>query len=117
MKTKLIILYSLFFGFIGYSQVDTKIIQVDLSVPHKNSITICNDASCTPLKDTKWLSAKCREMIAIKLINVNSLKYTYKIDTQNISFYNKEAQADEGFKNAIADSEIQKKIYKDLIGD
>lgn len=35
MKTKIFILCFLFFAFIGYSQVATKIVTVDLSKPHK----------------------------------------------------------------------------------
>lgn len=75
----------------GYSQVNTKVIQVDLSVPHEKSISICNDADCISLDNSKWLSVKSREMIAIKLINGNPFKYTYKIDTQNLSFFNDQA--------------------------
>lgn len=107
MKTTLIILYFLFFGFVGYSQnkgtrIVTKIIEVDLSSSHKNSIKICDDAKCTSLHDSKWLSAKCSEMIAIKLINGNPFKYTYKIDTKNISFFNEKAEVKESLDNASA---------------
>jgi hypothetical protein len=88
MKTTVFIFYFLFFGFIGYSQVDTKIIIVDLSKPHKKSITVYTDSLSTALDRSKWLSARSREMIAVKLINGNPLKYNYKIDTKSISFFN-----------------------------
>lgn len=112
MKTKLFALYLLFFGIIGYGQVTTKIIEVDLSEPHVNSIRICTDLSCTTSDkcSRKWLSIKHKEMVSIKLKNVNSLRYTYKIDTKNISFYNKEAQVNEGFVKVILDTkELEKK--------
>ena len=95
MKTTLIILYFLFFGFVGYSQVDTKIITVDLSKPHKKSITVYKDSLSTALDCSKWLSAKSREMVAVRLINGNPLRYTYKIDTKEISFFNNEKKSDE----------------------
>ncbi|WP_166925708.1 hypothetical protein [Flavobacterium poyangense] len=98
MKTTVFILSFLFFGYMGYSQVQTKIIQVDLSVPHKNSISICNDETCTFLDNSKWLSARCREMIAVKLINGNPFKYTYKIDTRNLSFFNDQNTTSEKVK-------------------
>lgn len=106
MKTTLFILYFLFLGFIGYSQVKTKIVTVDLSKPHENSIKICEDLQCENEDDckckckSKWLSVKSKEMVAIKLINGNPLKYTYKIDTRNLSFFNDQ--------NATADK-IKKK--------
>ncbi|GAA6766794.1 hypothetical protein AAFH68_27380 [Flavobacterium sp. CGRL1] len=59
----------------------------------KKSISICNDVDCYNLDDTKWLSARSREMIAVKLINGNPLKYTYKIDTQNLSLFNEPTAA------------------------
>ncbi|MBF4518208.1 hypothetical protein IRZ71_17730 [Flavobacterium sp. ANB] len=113
MKTRLIILY-LFFGFIGYGQntrLHTKIIEVDLSAPHKNSIKICEDATCTPLYDSKWLSAKCSEMIAIKLINGNPFKYTYKIDTKNISFFNEKAEVQKSSDSAATVAAISTKSF------
>lgn len=104
MKTKLFILYLLFFGLIGYSQVDTKIITVDLGAPHKNSIQICEDKISKNAADckckSKWLSVRPREMIAIKLINGNPFKYTYKIDTKNISFFNEKAELDKSVNDA-----------------
>ncbi|KIA97614.1 hypothetical protein OA93_13920 [Flavobacterium sp. KMS] len=107
MKTTLFILCFLFFGIIGYGQVTTKIIEVDLSKPHKNSIRICGDPllcndvdSCKCKEESKgtiinecvckskWLSVKSREMVSVKLVNGNPFKYNYKIDTKNISFFN-----------------------------
>lgn len=117
MKTTLFILYFLFFGIIGYGQVTTKIIEVDLSEPHENSIRICKDLLCENEDKcrSKWLSIKHKEMVAIKLKNVNSLRYTYKIDTKNISFYNKEAQANEGLRNTLLNSEeLEKKARLSL---
>lgn len=87
MKTIIHILV-LFLGFISYSQVDTKIITVDLSKPHKKSITVYTDSLTKALDRSKWLSAKSREMITVKLINGNPLKYNYKINTKSISFFN-----------------------------
>jgi hypothetical protein len=123
MKTKLLILYFLFFGFIGYSQVVTKIIEVDLSEPHKESIKICgdpllcNDVDACKSKErstytienkcvckSKWLSVKSREMVSIKLVNGNPFKYTYKIDTKSISFYDVEAKTNEVTEDAAANS-------------
>ncbi|WP_445458227.1 hypothetical protein [Flavobacterium sp. HNIBRBA15423] len=104
MKTTTFILYFLFFGIIGYSQVETKIITVDLSKPHKKSITIYTDSLYTALDYSKWLSVKSKDMIAIKLINGNPLKYYYKIDTKNISFFNEEAKVKEAIDEAIDDS-------------
>jgi len=94
MKTTLFILYFLFFGFIGYSQVTTKIISVDLSKPHKKSITIYTDSLCTALDSSKWLSVKSRDVVAIRLINWNPLKHTYKIDTKELSFFNDKKKLD-----------------------
>ncbi|OUL61019.1 hypothetical protein [Flavobacterium sp. AJR] len=107
MKTTLFILCFLFFGIIGYGQVTTKIIEVDLGKPHENSIRICgdpllcNDVDSCKCKEksngtienkcvckSKWLSVKSREMVSVKLVNGNPFKYTYKIDTKNISFFN-----------------------------
>lgn len=105
MKTTLFF-YFLFFGIIGYSQVKTKVIVVDLGTPHKETIRICEDISCTtPDKcKSKWLSIKAREMVSIKLTNINSVRYTYKIDTKNISFYDKENQANEVFTGALKEA-------------
>ncbi|ABQ07733.1 hypothetical protein [Flavobacterium johnsoniae] len=101
MKTTL--LFFLFFGFIGYSQdkesrIVTKIIEIDLSEPNSNSIKMCNDVGCTPVENKKWLSAKCSEMIAVKLLNANPFKYTYKIDTKEISFFNDQSATGENLK-------------------
>lgn len=89
MKARLIILYFLFFGFIGYGQVKTKVVTVDLSKPRENSIKICEDLKCEDKDNCKsnWLSIRSRDMVSIKLINGNPLKYNYKIDTKNISFH------------------------------
>ncbi|NHN24551.1 hypothetical protein FIA58_002585 [Flavobacterium jejuense] len=95
MKTTTFILYFLFFGIIGYSQVETKVIIVDLSKPHIKSVLICKDSSgevanppCDNVDSSKWLSVQSKDMISIKLINGNPLKFDYKIDTKNIIFYN-----------------------------
>jgi len=134
MKTTLFILYFLFLGFIGYSQVKTKIVTVDLSKPHENSIKICEDLQCKSkdsckckCKKSKWLSVKSKEMVAIKLINGNPLKYTYKIDTRNLSFFNDQnATADKIKKEAKTeandallnptDTEV-KKSMRDIINE
>lgn len=133
MKTTLFILYFLFLGFIGYSQVKTKIVTVDLSKPHENSIKICEDLQCENEDDckckckSKWLSVKSKEMVAIKLINGNPLKYTYKIDTRNLSFFNDQnATADKIKKEAkteandallnLTDVEV-KKSMRDIINE
>lgn len=105
MKTKLFILYFLFFGLIAYSQnndsrIVTKIIEIDLSDPNLNSIKMCNDIGCTPVEKKNWLSVKCSEMIAVKLLNANPFKYTYKIDNKNISFFNEETEKQESFEKA-----------------
>ncbi|MCP2027886.1 hypothetical protein L1276_003046 [Flavobacterium sp. HSC-32F16] len=119
MKTTLFI-YFLFFGFIGYSQdedsrIVTKIIEIDLSDPNLNSIKMCNDVGCTPVRKKNWLSAKCSEMIAVKLLNANPFKYIYKIDTQNISFYDEGAEMRKSVDNA---SEKAAKVEKEgLHGD
>jgi len=114
MKTTLFILYFLFFGFIGYGQdkdsrVVTKIIEIDLNDPNLNSIKICNDVGCKPVKKRNWLSAKCSEMIAVKLINGNPFKYTYKIDTNDISFFNEKAEMQESSDNASAKAKAANK--------
>lgn len=101
MKTTLFF-YFLFFGFIGYSQVNTKIIEVDLGTPHKHSIRVCKDAVCDLVK-TRWLSVKSKDMVSIRLINGDSSKYTYKIDTKSISLFN-DTDGNK-FKGAIADAE------------
>lgn len=105
MKTTLFILYFLLFGFIGYGQdkdsrIVTKIIEIDLSDPNLNSIKMCNDVGCKPVKKRNWLSVKCSEMIAVKLINGNPFKYTYKIDTKDISYFNEKAEVKESLDNA-----------------
>lgn len=105
MKATVFIFYFLFFGFIGYSQVNTKIIEVDLGTPHKHSIRICNDTGCEPANKSKWLSVKSRDMISIKLLNGDP-KYIYRISSKSISFFNDEDQ----FKRAII--EAQNNIYK-----
>lgn len=109
MKTRLIILYFLFFGFIGYGQVKTKVVTVDLSKPHENSIKICEDLKCKTgdsckckCKKSKWLSVKSKEMVAIKLVNGNPFKYTYKIDTRNVSFFNEKDELETSTNNAKA---------------
>lgn len=99
MKTTLFI-YFLFFGIIGYSQVRTKIIEVDLSEPHEKSISVYTESGKKVLDNSKWLSAKCREMIAIKLTHGNPFKYTYKIDTKNISFFNEITETQESISKA-----------------
>ncbi|MDX6183984.1 hypothetical protein SGQ44_17400 [Flavobacterium sp. Fl-77] len=107
MKTTLFILY-LFFGFIGYSQVATKVIEVDLGKPHKKSITIYTDSLSTALDSSKWLSVRSRDVVAIKLINWNPLKHTYKIDTKELSFFNDKKKLDsiiEGIK-VLVNNEI-----------
>lgn len=110
MKTKLLILYFLFFGFIGYCQVKTKIVTVDLSKPHENSIKICGDLQCKNEDDckSKWLSIKSKEMVSIKLVNGNPLKYTYKIDTKNISFHTEKAVVAKAIDDAKNDA-VQEK--------
>lgn len=96
MKTTLFILYFLFFGFIGYGQGKTEII-VDLGEPSIKSTRTCQKLSCKNVDNCnynfnkRWLSAGSRDMITIKLINGNPLKYTYKINTKNISFHNEKA--------------------------
>ncbi|MGO4770300.1 hypothetical protein ACEN2I_01440 [Flavobacterium sp. W22_SRS_FK3] len=109
MKTILIILY-LFFGFIGYSQITTKIIEIDLSKPHKKSVTIYTDSLPSAVDSSKWLSIKSREMAAIKLINGNPLSHNYKIDTKEISFFNNEQKSDEIIQEVKAES--NKKFLK-----
>jgi len=108
MKTTLFILYFLFFEFIGYSQVKTKVVTVDLSKPHENSIRICKDPLCQNVDDSKWLSVWSKDKVAIKLINGNPLKYNYKIDTKNISFHSEKvtivAAVDDAKNDAILKS-------------
>lgn len=126
MKPTFSILYFLFLGFISYSQVDTKIITVDLSKPHKKSITVYTDSLTKALDRSKWLSAKSREMITVKLINGNPLKYNYKIDTKNISFFNDQSATADKVKsdtqaNALMGEALKggtttaKKAMKDII--
>ncbi len=98
MKTTLFIIYFLFFGIICYSQVATKIIEIDLSKPHKKSVTIYKDSLSKELDSSKWISIKSRELVSIKLINGNPLRNTFKIDTKEISFHNEEKKADETLK-------------------
>ncbi len=100
MKRTLFI-YFLFFGIMGYSQVATKIIEIDLSKPHKNSVVIYKDLLSKHLDSSKWLSIKSRELVSIKLVNGNPFKYNYKIDTKSISFFNdKNITAEETKKDA-----------------
>jgi hypothetical protein len=139
MKTTLFILCFLFFGIIGYGQVTTKIIEVDLGKPHKKSITIygdpllCNDADSYKCKEgskgtienkcvckSKWLSVKSREMVSVKLVNGNPFKYTYKIDTKNISFFNDQnITADKVKEQARIDADNKSSLddYKEPIKD
>ncbi|WP_264554018.1 hypothetical protein [Flavobacterium sp. N2038] len=52
-------------------------------------------------RKSKWLSIQSRDLLAIKLTNGNPLKYTYKIDTKNLSFFNdKNTTAEEVKKEA-----------------
>lgn len=112
MKTTILILAIFLFGIIGYSQVKTKVIIVDLSEPNKNSIKIYEGLLCENEDNckckSKWLSVKSKEMVAIKLINGNPFKYTYKIDTKNISFFN-----DENTSEKIIE-EAKKEVKKDM---
>ncbi|MEA9414477.1 hypothetical protein [Flavobacterium sp. PL02] len=94
MKTTLFILCFLFFGIIGYGQVTTKIIEVDLGKPHKKSITIYTDSLFTALDNSKWLSVRSRDVVSIRLINWNPLKHSYKIDTKEVSFFNEKKTLD-----------------------
>ncbi|WP_445722351.1 hypothetical protein [Flavobacterium sp.] len=103
MKTTTFILNFLFFGIIGYSQIETKIITVDLSKPHEGSISSTNNF--------KWLSAKSKEMISIQLVNGNPLKYDYKIDTKNISLHNNDESEVSEIKKSVADNNL-KQFYK-----
>lgn len=97
MKTTLFI-FLLFFGIIGYGQVATKIIEIDLSKPHKKSVTIYKDSLSKELDSSKWISVKSRELVSIKLINGNPLNGTYKVDTKEISFHNEEKKVEEIFQ-------------------
>jgi hypothetical protein len=121
MKTTLFILYFLFFGFIGYSQGKTEI-RVDLDEPSIKSIRTCQKLSCTNIDscqhncNSRWLSAGSRDMITIKLQNGNPLKYTYKINTKNISFFNEEALANKEVDEAKADA-VERDITANLVGD
>ncbi len=102
MKTKIFILCFLFFAFIGYSQVATKIVTVDLSKPHNKTIQVCEDSLCKIIDSSKWLSVKSKDLVAIKLINGNPFKYTYKIDTKNISFFNEKVEVEKSVEKARA---------------
>ena len=117
MKTTTYILF-LFFGIIGYSQVETKVIIVDLSKPHISSVLICKNLSeevanppCENVDSSKWLSVQSKDMIAIKLINGNPLKYNYKIDTKNITFHNNDENEVSDIKKSVTDNTL-KQLYK-----
>ncbi|UOX33117.1 hypothetical protein LXD69_13850 [Flavobacterium sediminilitoris] len=106
MKTTTFILYFLFFGIIGYSQVKTKIIKIDLGKPNENSISNTNNF--------KWLSVKPKNMISIQLINGNPLKYDYKINTKSISYFNDEKQLKKEL-DEVKNNENSQEEIKELI--
>ncbi|MBS7254668.1 hypothetical protein [Flavobacterium branchiicola] len=68
----------------------------DQNSPPKTTATATSTSKPAKSADTiyeckrksKWLSIQSRDLLAIKLINGNPLKYTYKIDTKNLSFFN-----------------------------
>jgi len=107
MKTTTFFLYFLFFGIIGYSQVETKIITVDLGKP--------NDKSISNTNTFKWLSAKSKDMISIQLINGNPLKYDYKIDTKSISFFNDDEKLKEKVDSILTEIHNVKSLDFDSI--
>lgn len=82
MRTRTLLFYLLFFGIASYGQIKTRTIIVDLEKPKLSYDTIA--------EKSKWLSVKASEQLVIKLINGNPLKYTYKIGTEELSFFSEE---------------------------
>jgi hypothetical protein len=82
-----------------------------LSKPQKKSITVYTDSLTIALDSSKWLSAKSREMISVKLINGNAFKYNYKIDTKDVSFFNDQSATKEKTKADAKISAESNKLY------
>ncbi len=86
----------LFFVFVALSFLvsgqKTKVLVVDLGTPHDNSITFekCKEFDGKEFRkcsESKWLSVKSRELIALRLINGNPLKYNYTIGGAPVTFF------------------------------
>nr|WP_314493461.1 hypothetical protein [uncultured Chryseobacterium sp.] len=86
----------------------TKVLIVDLASPHERSVKFMQDTvkvkqekntserdrkiqeenkDSICLKESKWLSVKPNELIALKLINGNPLKYKYTINNNEITYF------------------------------
>lgn len=101
----------LFFVFVALSFLvsgqKTKVLVVDLGAPHDNSVTFekCKDFDGKEFREcseSKWLSVKSRELIALKLINGNPLKYDYKINGVPVTLF---MNADEFNKKSTLEDE------------
>lgn len=85
MKTfYLIIIYALWISSVNAQ--NTKVLIVDVASPHGKSVRFMDDLNETTEEKT-WLSVKPRELIALKLINVNPLKYKYTINNNEITYF------------------------------
>lgn len=114
MKTIINILSVICFGLMGHSQVQTKLITVDLNQPHKNSITIYNDGNQLSLDcESKWLSVKSRDMISIQLVNGNPFKYSYKIDTKEMLLHSTVDKTEQN--SSFAPEELDPQNFNDGI--
>lgn len=70
----------------------TKVLVVDLAAPNETSVTFekCKEfdgKSCRECPKSKWLSVKARELVALRLINGNPLKYNYTISEAPVTFF------------------------------
>lgn len=97
----------LFFVFVALSFLvsgqKTKVLVVDLASPNETSVTFekCREfdgKSCREYSESKWLSVKARELVALKLINGNPLKYNYTISGVPVTFFMNSDAKNELFK-------------------
>ncbi|HAO06771.1 MAG TPA: hypothetical protein DCQ50_07215 [Chryseobacterium sp.] len=69
----------------------TKVLTIDVSAPEKCPVILDfnyrNKNKDTSECESKWLSIKPRELIAVELKNINPFKYEYTINDNNITYF------------------------------
>ena len=92
---KIILAISLIFSGLIFSQCDgsTKVFELDLSKPSKNSLIAID--SCSKTRIYKGLTMRTTRPVSLRLKNVNPFKYSYEINHNFINFF------EEDFENSI----------------
>lgn len=86
MKTFYLIIICMLINQILNAQ-KTKILTINVSAPDSCSVKIGDSQEDFSTCQDIWLSIKPRELLAVKLKNVNPLKYEYTINGNNISYF------------------------------